>query len=232
MLGVIGGGSFKVFGELKEEIYPDTPYGKPSSPLRLVETSGKAFWVLLRHGDPGQIPPHRINHRANIKALSSVGVEGIIGVNSVGSLRKEIPPGSLVVPEDYFCPWTIQTFFEDRAIHITPGLDPGLRKALVEAAKKVGLEVFDYGVYVQTNGPRLETKAEIKFFSTIGHVIGMTMVHEATLCCELRIPYASLCTVDNYAHGLVDEPLSQEQIVLKAKENSDKVIRVLENLRL
>jgi len=232
MLGIIGGGSLRVFGKTREERFPETPFGKPSSPIRLVEVKGRAFWVLFRHGDRGDIPPHRINHRANIKALAFLGVKGIIGVNSVGSLRRDIVPGTLVVPDDYFSPWAVETFYDDRAVHVTPALDPGLRAVLIETARRVGVPVADHGVYVQTIGPRLETRAEVRFLSSVGHIVGMTMAHEATLCCELHIPYASLCTVDNYAHGLVDEPLSQEQIELKAKENSEKVIKVLEEIEL
>lgn len=228
MVGIIGGGSLRLFGDVKEELLIETREGVPSSPLRLVEIKGRTFAVLLRHGDEGTIPPHRINHRANIRALLSVGVEKIIGINSVGSLRLEIRPGSLMVPDDYFCPWDVRTFFDEGAVHITPALDEDLRKALIEAARKAGFEVIDGGIYVQTIGPRLETKAEVRFLSTLGHVVGMTMAHEATLCREMAIPYASLCTVDNYAHGLAGEPLSQAQIEEMAKRNAQKVMKVLE----
>lgn len=228
MVGIIGGGSLRLFGEVREERWVETPDGTPSSPVRLVDSKGRAFAVVLRHGDEGTIPPHRVNHRANIRALLSLGVEKIVGINSVGSLRREIRPGSLVVPDDYFCPWDVRTFFDQGAVHITPLLDEDLRKALIGAARKAGFEVIDGGVYVQTIGPRLETKAEVRFLSTLGHVVGMTMAHEATLCRELAVPYASLCTVDNYAHGLAEEPLSQAQIEEMAKRNAEKVIKVLE----
>ena len=116
------------------------------------------------------------------------------------------------MPDDFVGFWDIPTFYDDRVVHVTPSLDPALREALVAAARVVHATVRDRGVYVQTKGPRLETRAEIAFFKTIGDIVGMTMASEATLASELGIPYASLCTVDNFAHGIVDEPLSFEQI--------------------
>lgn len=222
----------KLQGELREERVVNTPYGEPSSPIRFVAVEGRTFALIFRHGPEGSIPPHRINYRANVEALASLGVKGIIGVNSVGSLKEGIPPGSLVVPDDFLCLWSSVSFFDDRAFHVVPGLDEGLRRALVDAAKGAGFEVLDRGVYVQTIGPRLETKAEIRFLATIGDVVGMTMAHEAVLCCERGIPYASLCTVDNYAHGVGKGALGQEQIKAMARQNAEKVARVLKELRL
>jgi len=232
VIGIIGGGSLKLQGEPQGERVVSTPYGEPSSPIRFVAVKGQIFALIFRHGLEGSTPPHRINYRANIEALASLGVKGIIGINSVGSLKEGIPPGSLVVPDDFLCLWSSVTFFDDRAFHVVPRLDEGLRSALIDAAKRAGFEALDRGVYVQTIGPRLETKAEVKFLGMIGDVVGMTMVHEAVLCCERGIPYASLCTVDNYAHGVGKGTLGQEQIRAMARQNAEKVARVLKELRL
>jgi 5'-methylthioadenosine phosphorylase len=231
MIGVIGGASLVITGELEEEISLRTSFGEPSSSIKILNLKGKRFAFLQRHGPKGEIPPHRINHRANLEAFFSLGIRKVIGVNSVGSLKREIPPGSIVVPHDFFCPWAIVTFFEDKAFHVLPSLDEELRKALIKACKKNGFLVFEQGVYVQTIGPRLETKAEVLFLSRLGgDVVGMTMAHEATLCCERGISYASLCTVDNYAHGIGEGGLSQEKIKEMAQKNAQKVIKVLEEL--
>ncbi len=233
MIGVIGGASLVIAGDCEEELFFHTSFGEPSSSIKIVNLKGKRFAFLRRHGPEGKIPPHRINHRANVEALISSGIRKIIGVNSVGSLKREIPPGSMVVPHDFLCPWSVLTFFDDRAFHVLPSLDEGLRRALIEACKRNGFPVFEKGIYVQTIGPRLETKAEVLFLSKLGgDVVGMTMAHEATLCCERGIPYASLCTVDNYAHGIGEEALSQDKIKEMAQKNAEKVTKVLEELEL
>lgn len=232
MIGVIGGGSLKLDGEFLGEEIVRTAYGFPSSPLKFVRAGGKVFVILGRHGPDSTIPPHRINHRANIEALHSVGVKWVIGVNSVGSLKKDIVPGSFLVPDDFLCPWAVQSFFEERAVHVTPTLDEVLRQKLIATCERLGYDCIPRGVYVQTIGPRLETKAEVRFLSQIGDVVGMTMAHEATLAVERGLRYASLCTVDNYAHGVSDEPLKEEDIRQMARFNADKVKRVLEEIEL
>lgn len=232
MVGIIGGGSLKLEGEFLGEEVVKTAFGFPSSPLRFIKVGGKTFVVLLRHGPNGSIPPHRVNHRANIEALCSVGVKWVIGVNSVGSLKRDIVPGSLLVPDDFFCLWAILSFFEEKAVHVTPVLDEILRQKLIESCRRLGYPCIPRGVYVQTLGPRLETKAEVKFLSQIGDVVGMTMAHEATLSVERGLRYASLCTVDNYAHGISEEPLREADIRQMARLNAEKVSRILEKMEL
>src|SRR5205823_2022004 len=127
----------------------------------------------------------KLNHRANLWALKEVGASHIIGTSSTGSLKKTIHPGTFVVPDDFVAFWNIPTFVDDRVVHSTPSLDAALRRALVAAAKESGASVKDGGSYVQTTGPRLETRAEIAFFQKVGDVVGMTMASEATLACGL-----------------------------------------------
>ena len=222
LIGIIGGSALGDAFELEEEQakFLMTPHGAPSDPPRVGHHAGVPVAFLPRHGKDHRIPPHKLNHRANLWALKEIGTSHIIGTSSTGSLKKTIHPGTFVVPDDFVAFWNIPTFFDDRVVHSTPSLDAALRRALVAAAKESGASVKDGGSYVQTTGPRLETRAEIAFFQKVGDVVGMTMASEATLACELGIPYASLCTVDNFAHGIVDEPLTFEAIRNTQRENA------------
>jgi len=160
------------------------------------------FAFIQRHGIDGNTPAHIINHKANIKALSKLKAELIIGVSSSGSLKPEITPGSLIIPGDYIQLADIPTFYDDKVVHEVPELDEKLRQNIISAAKSMKLKTINSGVYIQTKGPRFETKAEVKMLSHFADVVGMTMASEATLAKELEIPYASICTVDNYANGI------------------------------
>jgi 5'-methylthioadenosine phosphorylase len=227
MLGIIAGGNFSLGGlEKAETEVVETPFGAPSDHFLIGRLGGTEVVFLSRHGAEG-IPPHRINHRANIYALKKLEVTAVIGVNSVGSLREELPPGRIVIPHDYISPWTILTFYEHHVVHITPSLDAKLRDSLIRCAQGAGVACAKEGVYIQTIGPRLETRAEIAMLRNFGHVVGMTMAHEATLCQEVGLPYASICSVDNYCHGIVDKPLTEKEIAQKGRENAAAIHKVL-----
>ena len=182
---------------------------------------------LPRHGIAMDTPPHRINHRANISALKESGVDGVVCVCSTGSLNPEIPPGALVVPHDYINFGVPLTFYDDEIRHIVPELDKGLRSRIARASRGK-----DGGVYVQTHGPRFETKAEISVLGKFAEVIGMTMANEATLCCEAGIPVAALCTVDNYANGVAaqEQGLSYEAIIGNIERNREMVTDIIMKL--
>ena len=139
------------------------------------------------------------------------------------------------MPDDFIGFWDIPTYYDDKVVHATPSLDDGLRTVLVAAAKDAKATVRAEGVYVQTTGPRLETRAEVAHFKTFGDIVGMTMASEATLASELGIPYAALCTVDNFAHGIVDEPLTFDRIRETQRKNADLtraiVAKAVERLR-
>jgi len=237
LVGVIGGSALGDAFELEEEQarFLVTPHGAPSDPPRMGTHRDVTVIFLPRHGKDHRIPPHKLNHRANLWALRDLGATHVIGTSSTGSLKKTIRPGTFVVPHDFVSFWDIPTFYDDRVVHATPTLDEPLRTALVAGANASQVTVKDQGVYVQTTGPRLETRAEIAFFKKFGDVVGMTMASEATLASELGIPYASLCTVDNFAHGIVDEPLSFEQIRETQRANAALtraiVTSTLEHLR-
>jgi len=229
--GVIAGTAFRRIG-LSGDANPvevSTPFGS----VTVLESDTMLF--LPRHGLKDNTPPHRINHRANLSALKELGVPGIVGVNSVGSLKREIPPETLVIPHDYINLWGIQTLFDTEIRHITPALDEDLRQVIVRVAEKREIEVVAEGIYIQTTGPRLETRAEIQMLRHFGDIVGMTMANEATLAGELAIPYASICSVDNYCHGISEAPLKAEDILRTSQSNMERakklVLAMVEELR-
>ena len=230
MLAIIAGGNFSPDGMVvTEKRGLETPFGDPSDHFTIGRLRGKEAAFLPRHGPQG-IPPHGINHRANIYAIKRLGVSEVIGINSVGSLREEIPPGWIVIPHDYLNLWRVMTFFDHQAVHITPGLDERLRKFLIRAAARAGLNFVKEGIYIQTLGPRLETKAEIAMLRNFGDVVGMTMANEATLCQEVGLAYASVCSVDNYCHGVGEKALTEEEISQRARENATHINKLLRGL--
>ena len=186
----------------------------------------KDLLVTCRHGKNANIPPHKINYRAIIAAFAKENIKSIIGVSSVGSLKKNIKPGSIVTPYDYINLGDIPTFFDDEIRHVLPELDENLRKSILVAAERLRIDVFE-GIYFQTKGPRLETKAEISVMKQFADVVGMTMASEATLARELGLRYASICSVDNYANGITDEKLDFDVVKKRAKQNSAKIKSVI-----
>jgi 5'-methylthioadenosine phosphorylase len=222
-LGLIAGSAYRdlLSGEDARMETMSTDFGKAAVWL----TSSLAF--LPRHGVKNNIPPHQINHQANMAGFKELGVSQVIGVNSTGSLRKTLPPGSLVAPHDYINPWGIKTIYRDEIRHVTPGLDKGVRTLILTEARRVGIDVIGGGVYIQTTGPRLETRAEIEMLRSFGDVVGMTMASEATLAKELGLAYASICSIDNFCHGIIPAPLREEEILSAARQNVDRIRRLI-----
>src|SRR5437867_2056918 len=229
MIGVIGGSGLAsptLFLE-RRDTFPVTPYGAPSGPVVLARHADMKVAFLARHGPAHTIPPHRVNHRANLWALRDAGADRILATSSVGSLKVPIRPGTFVVPHDYVAFWDIPTYYDEEVRHVTPTIDDGVRSALLAAAKKAAARAVPKGVYVQATGPRLETRAEIAFFKTLGDVLGMTIASEATLASELGIPYAALCSVDNYCNGITQAPVTFEAIASMQRESAAAVERSL-----
>ena len=184
---------------------------------------------IPRHGMDTLTPPHMINHQANLKALQDMGVKEIIGINSTGSLKKEVEPGMIIIPDDYISTSGIPTIFHKSAVHITPALDEKIRRRLIHTAEKLGINVRESGIYWQSTGPRLETKAEIGMMSQFADIIGMTMASEATIAAELELPYAAICSVDNYGHGLVEKPPTLEEIRKGARRNTRNMLEIVKS---
>jgi 5'-methylthioadenosine phosphorylase len=199
----------------------DTLYGSVT-----YKTKGD-FALINRHGYGFPLPPHSINYRANIRALADLGFKDIVSLNSVGSLKKELPPGTLVSCSDYV---GLQqgpvTFFDKElkggAAGIANNLIPMLFKSLSpEFDIKLGK------VYVQMRGPRFETKAEIKIIQQWGDVVGMTAAHEADLCGEIGLNYNSFAIIDNYANGLEGTEIDFSNFKDAVKQNQILVNRLL-----
>ncbi len=219
-LGLIAGtGALDLF-QAGEEYVLDTDWGEPSAPLVKVSLGQSEAWLLARHGRPHRIPPHRVNYRANIAALARAGVRHVIAVNAVGSIDPALPSGALVLPDqliDYT--WGRDHSFSDSAqdplTHIEfahPFAGPA-RLALQSAAALAGVALHDGGCYGATQGPRLETAAEIQRLSRDGcTLVGMTAMPEAALAREAGLDYASLCVVANPAAGVRDEAISIDEI--------------------
>ncbi len=187
--------------------------------------------LIPRHGiDPHQhILPHLINHRANLKALQELGASELVGINSTGSLKTDLCPGMIVIPDDFITLTETPTIHQSTATHITPSLNEKVRQKLIAAANNCRIPVVEKGIYWQTSGPRLETKAEIRLMSDYADIVGMTMAHEAITALELDLPYASACSIDNYGNGLMDKPLSMDEIIAGARKNADLMIRLLQS---
>lgn len=211
MLAIIGGSGLTQLASmevLRREV-ARTPFGEPSGALIFGKLCEKPVVFLARHGHGHTIPPHQVNYRANLWALKQAKADGVVSVASVGGIRSDLAPGALVIPHqilDYT--WGRKsTFFEGgeqpvRHIDFTHPYDPGLRLRLLAAAKAAGETAVDGGVYATTQGPRLETAAEIDRLERDGaDLVGMTGMPEAALARELELPYAAINVVVNYAAG-------------------------------
>ena len=187
--------------------------------------------LILRHGNDHKkyILPHLINYRANSQALKDLGVAEVVGINSTGSLKKDLCPGMIVIPNDFITLTATPTIHENSAVHITPTLNEKVRQKLIKAAKNCKISAIEKGTYWQAPGPRLETKAEIKMMSNFADIVGMTMASEAAVALELGIPYASACSIDNFGNGLTENPLSMEEITAGIRRNADLMISLLKS---
>lgn len=212
MLALIGGTGFDRPGIIEdpEEIDMETPYGRPSAPLIFGRLGSRPIVFLRRHGVHHEYAPHRVPYRANIWALERAGVEGIIGVATVGGIGEALLPGDLMVPDqliDYT--WGRECTYYDspdagvKHIDFTMPFDQALSSLLINAARRLGKTIVADGVYACTQGPRLETAAEVARYARDGaNVIGMTAYPECALARELELPYAAICPIVNSAAGL------------------------------
>jgi 5'-methylthioadenosine phosphorylase len=186
--------------------------------------------VLNRHGFGPPCPPHMINHRANIRALADLGFRDIVALCSVGSLRPELPPGTIVTCVDYVgLQQGPATFFDTELRGGRAGIAGNLVPMLVaQLAPEFDVQLGK--IYVQTRGPRFETKAEIKIIREWGDVVGMTAAHEADLCGELGLNYNLLAIVDNYANGLEGTEVDFASFAGLVRANQEKVDQLLTRL--
>ncbi|MFN7506766.1 MAG: S-methyl-5'-thioinosine phosphorylase, partial [Limnobacter sp.] len=217
-----------------------TPYGEPSGALTFGMLAGHEIVFLARHGYGHTIAPHQINYRANIWALSQLNIDGILSVASVGGIRPDLRPGQLVVPDQIldYTHGRDATFFEGdnqavQHIDFTWPYDQALRTSLCLAADAVGEQVVQGGCYACTQGPRLETAAEVKRLARDGaDSVGMTGLPEASLARELDIPYVHLALVVNQAAGVGEsaQEISHAQISKTVHEGMGRVMAIIKSM--
>lgn len=187
--------------------------------------------VLQRHGLDHYHPPHRINHHAHISALHQWGAERIIALGSVGSLHLHYPPGTVVIPHDFFAPTVTPSFHEDGRGHQLPQFNPTLRTELVELLTTPPLpNPVNGGIYWQTIGPRFETPAEIRFHANHVDYVGMTLASECILASELTLPYAAVGIVDNFANGIGDDALTVASFKDQVARNREQALKILDKI--
>ena len=213
-----------------------TPFGEPSGPLVRGVLSGKEVFFLPRHGAGHTIPPHKINYRANIWALKEAGATQVIAVNAVGGIREDMLPGCMVIPDqiiDYT--WSrITSFFEEslkQVVHIdfTYPFCEDMRQIIINTAASHNIKIIKEGTYAATQGPRLETAAEINRLEKDGcHLVGMTCMPEAALAKEQDLCYASVSIVANMAAGRSEEELTMEMIEHHLTDGMKQVRKLLE----
>ncbi len=198
----------------------DTPWGQPSGPVYKGRLQGVEVLFMARHGDAHTIPPHKVNYRANIAALQQVGATHLLAYNAVGGISADCETGKLIVADqivDYT--WGREHTYYDGTdaslehIEFTSPYDEALRQVLVRAADSARVTIFSQGVYGATQGPRLESGAEIKRMERDGcDIVGMTGMPEVALAREKHLPYASLSLVVNAAAGKASGPITMADI--------------------
>ena len=237
-IAIIGGTGLTSFEELRdiEKLELDTPYGAPSAPVTLGFIGDKKIAFLPRHGEQHTLPPHKINYRANIFALKSLGAKRIVGVNAVGGIHPEMGPQHICIPDQiidytYGRVHTYSDGVDDDLLHIdfTEPYDSSTRRLLLSSAKGLGLRVSEQGTYACTQGPRLETKAEINRLERDGcDIVGMTGMPEAGLARELELPYASIALVVNWAAGRSEDIITLDSMMETLQEGMISVKALLQ----
>jgi len=234
-VAVIGGSGVyeQSFMEEEQELKVETKFGK--TVLKEGKYRGRKLYFMARHGGRHTVPPHLVNYRANIAALKKLEVDAVIATAAVGSLRREMAPGSRVII-DQFIDFTKQrplTFYkgeEGYVVHtdFSEPYCPEVRSAILRAGRNLEQEVIDGGCYICTEGPRFETPAEIKMFMNWGvDVVGMTNVPEVILAREAGLCYATIALPTNFAAGVSAEPLTQNEVLAAMETDKPELEKLL-----
>ncbi len=234
---VIGGSGFYSFLSDVRELEVDTPYGTPSGPIAVGDVDGRPVAFLARHGSGHTFPPHQINYRANLWALRSLGVRRVLAPCAVGSLRAELGPGTLVVPDQLVdrTSGRVQTYFDTGAVHIAfaDPYCPDLRRQLLSAGNAAEVSaaagVVDGGAMVVIQGPRFSTRAESQWYAAQGwSLVNMTGHPEAVLARELGMCYAAIALVTDLDAGLdAEHAVEQAQVFEVFAANIDRLKALL-----
>jgi 5'-methylthioadenosine phosphorylase len=237
-IGVFGGSGFYSLLEDVREVKVDTPYGAPSDSFFLASVAGRKVAFLPRHGRRHTIPPHRINYRANVWAMRSLGVKAVISPCAAGSLQLHVKPGDFVV-SDQFVDRTngrAQTFYDGPIVtHLSSAetYDPVLRQLAIETIRDHDIEVHEAGTVVVIEGPRFSTKAESKWFSDAGwEVINMTQFPEAWLCRELGMAVVNIALITDYDAGVHEgtEAVDAQSVLEVFAQNAERIQQVVLDL--
>ncbi|HZB79436.1 MAG TPA: S-methyl-5'-thioadenosine phosphorylase [Actinomycetota bacterium] len=234
-IGIFGGSGFYSFLSDVNERIVETPYGAPSAPVSIGTIEGRTVAFLPRHGLRHELPPHRINYRANLWALKDLGVTRIIGPCAAGSLQRDVEPGHFVVCDQLVdrTSGRIDTFYEGPVTTHVSFADPycpELRRLAIDLAPEQGITVHDKGTVVTVQGPRFSTRAESKWFQDEGwRVINMTQYPESYLARELEMCYVNVSLITDYDVGVEGETaaVSHEQVLKVFAENNEKLRKLL-----
>jgi 5'-methylthioadenosine phosphorylase len=236
-IGIIGGSGFYDLASGLKEIKVETPYGPPSDKIALGKIVGKKVAFLPRHCKSHEIPPHKINYRANIWALKSLGVSRVLTSHAAGSLQKKIKPGDFVVLDQFIdrTRGRIDTFYDGQLVtHISMAFPycPQLRKLAIRVIKEIGVRVHEKGTVVVIQGPRFSSAAESAWFTKMGwHLVNMTEYPEVVLARELEMCYCAVAVATDYDAGLVAEgkvkPVSTQQVIEMFNKNIAKVKKLI-----
>jgi 5'-methylthioadenosine phosphorylase len=229
-LAIVGGHSI-LAPDLAGVVFPQGARRRPAHGARGAVTALDTgdYLVLSRHGLDHYTPAHLVDHARNLLALQAAGCDRILALSSVGSLRIERGVGTFLVPDDFIAldrPAT--SVYDDARCHVVPGFTDAWRARVLETWSRSTAEpVVDGGVYWQSNGPRFETPAEIRFIARHADVVGMTAASECIVANELGLDYATWCVVDNVANGLGAENLTREEFEAGKVANQQRVIAAL-----
>lgn len=233
-LAIIGGSGIynpALFKNIKV-IKMTTPFGLPSTPIKIGNFLGKEVAFLSRHGEKHTIPPHLVNSQANLWAIKKLGIEKVIGICAVGSLRKEYKPGEIVIPDQFidFTKKREYTFYnQGKTIHVSLAdpFCPYLRNLFCKEAKKLKIPIHRKGTYFCIEGPRFSTRAESRMFRNFAEIIGMTLVPEVQLARELEVCYLSLAMITDH-DVWQKKPVDIKEVLETMAKNLDNIKKLLE----
>jgi 5'-methylthioadenosine phosphorylase len=230
-IAIIGGSGLEGLMKDSRTIRLETPYGTASQ-VSVGAVGEREIAFLPRHGPNHDVPPHKVNYRANLAALKQLSVERVIATNAVGAINEAYNPGDLAIPEDILdmTKSRVTTYFDGPPvthIDVSQAYCPELRKTLIESSKSAGVKTWDNAVLAATEGPRYETPVEIRMLRTLGgDIVGMTGAPEVFLAREQELCYSTLCFISNRAAGM-QERLSARDVMEVGKRAAPAMLTII-----